>query len=139
MRQLPLTATFPMNSLILKLFLVPLSVLSLLALSGSTLRKPLTPPDRACLTNIPTAISPNGDGINDAFSIEQACELESFRLEIFDQSQQLIFESRNIREPWDGMVDGVPVPEGAYPWTISYRPAEQAAPIVEQGELVLVR
>ncbi|RMG57709.1 MAG: gliding motility-associated C-terminal domain-containing protein [Bacteroidetes bacterium] len=128
-----------MNSLPIKILLLLLCLVAFCAFPGNAITEPIAPPESACLSYVPTAISPNGDGINDAFVVEQACELKSFRLEIYDPAERLIFESRDVRRGWDGYLDGVPAPEGAYSWVITYRSAQHERPLTERGELVLVR
>lgn len=48
---------------------------------------------------IPNAFSPNGDGINDVFEIISD---QTYPLQIVDRSGQLIFESDNYDNTWDG-------------------------------------
>ncbi|MBC6995845.1 gliding motility-associated C-terminal domain-containing protein [Neolewinella lacunae] len=64
---------------------------------------------------VPNAFSPNGDGVNDGFTIfggRAVAEIESLR--IYDRWGGLVFENENFlpNEPslgWDGLVDGRPV------------------------------
>lgn len=128
-----------MNSLLLKSILLPLCSLFLLNMPGSGPVATPEPATASCFTFIPTAISPNGDGINDHFQVEQNCELQSFWLQIFDQSDKLVFESRDIHQVWDGQTEEGPATEGYYTWIISYQPAHGQGQVVQQGELVLVR
>ncbi|MEX2596309.1 MAG: gliding motility-associated C-terminal domain-containing protein [Salibacteraceae bacterium] len=48
------------------------------------------------------AFSPNGDGINDYFSIDIKDELKSFHIQIFDRWGQLAYESNDQYFKWDG-------------------------------------
>jgi gliding motility-associated-like protein len=54
---------------------------------------------------IPTAFTPNGDGINEAFYV-YATEINTFNMQMFDRWGNLIFESDNLYEGWDGRANG---------------------------------
>lgn len=66
---------------------------------------------------IPTAFSPNGDGLNDIFTSGGEFE-ESFSMEIYDRWGKLLFASQNKVDGWDGTVNGTPAPEGVYVFKI---------------------
>jgi gliding motility-associated-like protein len=52
---------------------------------------------------IPNAFSPNGDGVNDLFSIEGTdINPDDFLLQIFNRWGELIFESRSPSDKWNG-------------------------------------
>jgi gliding motility-associated-like protein len=91
-----------------------------------------------CLTFIPPAISPNGDGINDRFELRYSCEIEAFSLKVFNTEQQLVHASADINQAWDGSSHGSPLPEGPYTWTITYQ-SRQGKLLKESGTLMLIR
>ncbi len=51
---------------------------------------------------IPTAFSPNEDGLNDEFFIEGNCNKKEYSLQIFNRWGELIFSSLDANETWDG-------------------------------------
>lgn len=52
---------------------------------------------------IPSAFSPNGDGINDLFFIQgKGIDPENFHLQIFNRWGELVFETRDLNEKWNG-------------------------------------
>lgn len=68
---------------------------------------------------IPTAFTPNGDGLNDVFSIlgQGISNVKSFK--IYNEWGQLIFNHSNFvvgdrTGSWDGKFKGVKVPQGSY-------------------------
>ena len=60
-----------------------------------------------------TAISPNGDGLNDLFRIECA-DFKSVNLKIFNRWGDLVYEADNYNNNWDGKHDGADLPPGPY-------------------------
>ena len=96
------------------------------------------PAGRKCFRHIPQAISPNGDGINDAFVIEPACEIKSYLLQIYDQRRQLIFETYRPPSGWNGVNNGSPAQQGIYTWELRFVDDEGIDRVLT-GELTLVR
>ncbi|MBI5540376.1 MAG: gliding motility-associated C-terminal domain-containing protein [Bacteroidia bacterium] len=62
---------------------------------------------------IPTAFSPNGDGLNDYFFVRGGPFIE-YELRIFNDWGQQIFISNNQSAKWDGTFKGKEQPEGTY-------------------------
>ncbi len=89
---------------------------------------------------IPTAFSPNNDGINEHWKPEiiYGEAGNSYLLEIYDQWGRLIFDTNDPLEGWDGDISGRPAPVGTYIYKmklITYLESE----IERQGYLNLVR
>jgi gliding motility-associated-like protein len=86
---------------------------------------------------LPSAFSPDGDGINEVFGVV-GVGIQAFRLRIFDRWGQLVFESEDPAQGWDGTVKGhAPVP-GVYPYVFRYLgPSGQTAD--QFGSVTLVR
>lgn len=57
---------------------------------------------------VPDSFTPNGDGINDTYKAE-GVNLESYRMTIVDTRGKVVFETRNMEEPW--VYQGPPVGE----------------------------
>ncbi len=77
---------------------------------------------------LPTAFSPNNDGINDYFSIYSTSLFEKtgnenvdFILTVFNQWGEILFQTTNPREKWDGTFKGKTVPEGVYYYSVFAR------------------
>ena len=66
----------------------------------------------------PTAITPNGDGINDRWEIPGLVDFPNAIVEIFNRWGQRVFVSIGYAAEWDGTRDGNPLPEGTYYWVI---------------------
>ena len=63
---------------------------------------------------IPNTFTPNGDGINETWIIEYLDTYPNNRVQVFTRTGQLVFESRGYRTPWDGKVNGKPLPFDTY-------------------------
>jgi gliding motility-associated-like protein len=64
---------------------------------------------------IPNAISPNDDGKNDVWKLDFLNILyPNAYVEIFNEWGQSIFTSEGYNVPWNGTIDGEPVPDGTY-------------------------
>ncbi len=58
--------------------------------------------------------SPNEDGINDTFVIKGLDKFPGHYLRIFNRWGNLVFESDNYQNDWDGTWKGIPLPDGVY-------------------------
>jgi gliding motility-associated-like protein len=62
---------------------------------------------------VPTAFSPNKDTIND-FYLAKGIYIANFHLKIFNRWGELVFETYNIDEAWDGSFKGKPCTPDIY-------------------------
>ncbi|MCB9169877.1 MAG: choice-of-anchor L domain-containing protein [Flavobacteriales bacterium] len=62
---------------------------------------------------IPNSFTPNGDGINDLFR-PSVTGVREYQLRIFDRWGELLFQSEDPSEPWDGVFAGAVVSSGVY-------------------------
>ena len=73
---------------------------------------------KSCL-DIPTAFTPNGDGFNDTWEIENIYLYPDVIIEIFNRWGELIFRSdRGYDNPWDGTFRGRAMPIDSYYYII---------------------
>ena len=68
---------------------------------------------------LPTAFSPNNDGLNDILYVRGG-NYQSFEFSIFDRYGKLIFLSQSLENGWDGtnQFSGKDMPSGAYAYKI---------------------
>lgn len=73
------------------------------------------------LNSVPNIITPNGDNVNDCFSIMKGEKLSAcFNLQIFNRWGSKVYETGNKYECWNGKSDGdKPLPDGTYFYIIS--------------------
>jgi hypothetical protein len=87
---------------------------------------------------VPKAFSPNGDGINDKL-IPNFIGLKEFKFfRIYNRAGQIVFESSNAGDGWDGNVNGNPQPLDTYMWVVEAI-SKYGAPIRETGLVTLLR
>jgi gliding motility-associated-like protein len=67
---------------------------------------------------IPNAFSPNGDGINDVWAIDDLKEYPDCKVSVFNRWGQELFQSTGYGRPWDGTYNGKPVPFATYYYII---------------------
>ena len=72
---------------------------------------------------VPNTFTPDGDQHNGIFKpvIESGFDPNSYRFYIFNRWGQLIFESKDIEEGWNGTFDGVVAQDGTYTWKIEFK------------------
>ncbi len=74
---------------------------------------------------IPTAFSPNGDSINDEFSVE-GFDVISMELVVFDRWGIEVFRTRDHENDWDGKMNGLSAAaEGYYAWMLTFTGYDQ--------------
>ena len=87
---------------------------------------------------VPTGFTPNGDGINDILipNYINIKKLNSWR--IYDRWGNLIFETSNMRQGWDGRINGVKAPMETYTWVVEGI-SDTDEIIVRKGMSTLIR
>lgn len=63
---------------------------------------------------IPNVFSPNGDGINDDWQIDELASFPESDITIFDRYGRQVFNTKGYNKPWDGKLNSKPLPVGVY-------------------------
>jgi gliding motility-associated-like protein len=92
-----------------------------------------------CVIAVPTAFTPNGDGLNDYLYPTNAYKADKLYFKVMNRFGQTLFESRNMTQKWNGTVNGQPQPTGAYVWMLSYVDTDTGKPVFQKGTTVLIR
>ena len=91
---------------------------------------------------IPNAFTPNGDGLNDVFGVIPRLDyINQYRISIFNRWGQMIFNTSDLNQGWDGSYQGKPCPLGVYVYRIVYQDfgmGTQENKVME-GTVMLVR
>ncbi len=86
---------------------------------------------------IPNAFTPNNDGKNDTFLI-YGTTIASARMSVFTQWGQLIFQSDNMTNGWDGTFKGVNQPVGVYVYMVDVQ-FNDGTSTMKKGTVTLIR
>ncbi|OKL38412.1 hypothetical protein A3841_06740 [Pontibacter flavimaris] len=68
--------------------------------------------------DIPNTFTPNQDGINDTWEIENIGKYGNCKVQIYNQWGSLVFNSDGYKQPWDGRQNGKPLPMATYYYII---------------------
>lgn len=92
-----------------------------------------------CADNVfvPQAFSPNGDEINDKLYVRGlVSELKYFR--VFDRWGNLVFQTNNATEGWDGLYKGKKMNPAVFVYAVE-AVCENGIPVFKKGNVTLVR
>ena len=67
---------------------------------------------------IPTAFSPNGDGVNDTWVIPFLDSYGGASVFVYNRYGQIVFASKGSSLGWDGKFNGIKLPSGTYVWVL---------------------
>ena len=87
---------------------------------------------------LPTAFTPNGDGLNDV-AIPYLVRMKSFvSFSVFDRRGTRIFYSQTDGKGWDGRYNGEPQPNGVYVWMLEFIDNNNQK-VIEKGTITIIR
>lgn len=87
---------------------------------------------------IPNAFSPNSDGLNDVFKIENFGYQAIMEFRIYNRWGQCVFQTMDGLKGWDGTQNGQPVEAGSYFYQIRLQQRQEPV-TVYKGSLMLLR
>jgi gliding motility-associated-like protein len=93
----------------------------------------------SCYIAVPTAFSPNNDGINDQLYPLNAFKASDLKFKVYNRYGQLVFETNEWSKGWDGFLNGKPQPAGSYVWTLGYTDGDTGKKVYYKGNTVLIR
>lgn len=86
---------------------------------------------------IPDIFTPNGDTHNDKFEVKSLFT-NTFRIRIYSRWGEVVFQSENTVDGWDGNINGKPADSGYYVYKIEATTSKDE-PISRTGSLMLIR
>lgn len=97
-----------------------------------------------CIENcvfIPSAFTPNGDGMNDRFLPVVHCPGQRYYFTIYNRWGEVVFESATDGQGWDGSFHGRPSEMGVYYYYLRLAPTlhYESPDSWQKGELTLIR
>lgn len=92
-----------------------------------------------CFIAVPTAFTPNGDGLNDFLSPHNALKADNLEFKVFNRWGQLVFATHNWMEKWNGKIKGIDQAPGVYVWFLSYTNRDTGQKVFQKGTTMLIR
>ena len=91
------------------------------------------------IVDLPNAFSPDGDGMNDVFRpiVIGLLSLDDFR--VYNRWGQLVFETNDLQQSWDGTYKGKDEDVGVFVWTLSGHASATGDPVFMKGNVTLLR
>lgn len=87
---------------------------------------------------VPTAFSPNGDGMNDLFRPLLTGNVVKYKFSVYNRWGSVVFESSELHQGWDGTYKGRLAPRDGYVWVCSYQ-LQDKTPQIGKGVVLLIR
>ena len=92
-----------------------------------------------CFIAVPTAFTPNGDGLNDFLYPHNALKASDLQFKVFNRWGQMVFSSRNWQEKWNGKIKGLEQNAGVYVWFLEYTHIDTGKKVFQKGTTMLIR
>lgn len=89
------------------------------------------------VNELPSAFSPNGDGVNDLFFV-RGFGISKMTLRVYNRQGLMVFESRSQSQGWDGKFKGAPQPMDSYAWTLDLE-YFNGDKVRKKGDVTLIR
>jgi gliding motility-associated-like protein len=87
---------------------------------------------------IPTAFTPNQDGINDAFKPIVGGNLKNYRFTIYSRLGNIVFTTTDPKNSWDGRFNNALFNSGVFIWTCEFE-LEGYKSDFKKGTVILIR
>lgn len=92
-----------------------------------------------CYIAVPTAFTPNGDGLNDFLYPLNAYKAKDLNFSVYNRFGQRLFFTNNWTNKWDGTFNGQAVDAGTYVWMLIYTNTETNMKVEQKGTAILIR
>ncbi len=73
-----------------------------------------------CYIAVPSAFTPNGDGLNDFLGPLNAYKATDLLFRVYNRQGQMVFETRDWNRKWDGTIGSTKQTAGVYVWILEY-------------------
>ena len=79
-------------------------------------------------------VTPNGDGVNDNWQIENLINYPNNELVISDRNNNILYRQKNYSNNWDGQYNGSVLPSGTYYYLLTFNSGES----VKRGYITII-
>jgi gliding motility-associated-like protein len=93
----------------------------------------------SCFIAVPTAFTPNGDGLNDFLAPLNAIKATNLEFRVYNRWGQLLYAATDWKQGWNGTFKGQPQPTATYVWMLRYTHRETGNKLEQKGTVVLIR
>ena len=92
-----------------------------------------------CYIAVPSAFTPNGDGLNDYLYPLNAYKARDLSFSVYNRFGQRLFFTRNWLNKWDGTIKGQGADTGTYVWILTYTHTDTNKKVEQKGTTILIR
>ncbi|MDP4262580.1 MAG: gliding motility-associated C-terminal domain-containing protein [Bacteroidota bacterium] len=86
---------------------------------------------------MPTAFTPNGDGLNDIYRIPEGVRMSLTDFSIYDRWGNRVFRTNDLNKGWDGKSGGIKIDSGVFVYIVSG--SDDNGPVFLKGTFLLIR
>jgi len=94
---------------------------------------------KSCYIAVPSAFTPNGDGLNDYLYPLNAYKADNLEFSVYNRLGQLVFRTKDWTIKWDGTFKGNPQDSGIYVWILKYTNHDTGNKVFQKGSTMLIR
>jgi gliding motility-associated-like protein len=73
-----------------------------------------------CAIFMPSAFTPNGDFDNELIRPRFSCDLVNYQFMIYNRFGEVVFQTQNVNDAWDGRIGNELMPIGLYTYRVEY-------------------
>ena len=92
-----------------------------------------------CYIAVPSAFTPNGDGMNDFLYPLNAYKANDLSFSVYNRFGQRVFFTKDWTNKWDGKIKGQGADTGAYVWILTYINSDTNLKVEQKGTTILIR
>ena len=92
-----------------------------------------------CYIAVPSAFTPNNDGLNDYLYPLNAYKARDLSFSVYNRFGQRLFYTRNWLDKWDGTFKGQGADPGTYVWVLQYTHVDTNQKTEQKGTVILIR
>jgi gliding motility-associated-like protein len=92
-----------------------------------------------CFIAVPTAFTPNGDGLNDYLYPVNAYKAQQLEFSVYNRYGQRIWHTTDWTKKWNGTVNGNPQGAGVFAWKLNYFDPDRKKSVSLSGTSTLIR
>ena len=93
----------------------------------------------SCFVSVPSAFTPNGDGLNDYLYPLVAYRVSGMQFSVYNRFGQRVYYTETPFQKWDGRFKGEESPTGTYVWQLRYTDMQTGQKVYQKGTVILIR